>query len=127
MPEAEADPAALLNHAHRTLQDPESRAEALLIRLGGPARSADKSLPAEFLPQIMEIREQLEAALASGDPAQREHWEAWANSRRAEHARAVSGLFKRHAAAPSPLTLSAIRRELNVWRYTERLLEQLDG
>lgn len=122
--------AAALNDAKAVLEDPERRAEALLIRLGGPARSEDRSLPPAFLPEIMAIREEIEEDRASGDPSRMERWEDWANERRAGHIAAVSRLFAEHAAAASEADraeiLRKIRLELNVWRYTERLLEQLE-
>jgi curved DNA-binding protein CbpA len=43
----------ILNQAKRTLDDPERRADALLIRLGGPPREQDRSLPPDFLMEIM--------------------------------------------------------------------------
>lgn len=124
--------AAALNEARRTLEDPERRAEALLRRLGGPAREADRSLPPGFLQEIMAVREQMEEEIASGDPARVDHWERWGRERRRGHIAEVGRLFREYIAAggaggkADPALLSAVRRELNVWRYTERLLEQVD-
>lgn len=121
--------AAALNEAKRTLEDPERRAEALLRRLGGPARDQDRSLPPGFLQEIMTLREQIEEEVASGDPAKIDHWERWARERRRGHIAEVSRLFREYLAAGGkgdPALLGAVRRELNVWRYTERLLEQID-
>ena len=112
--------AAELNHAKRTLEDPERRARALLALLGGPGKE-DRSLPPGFLMEMMETREQIEAA--RGSPAERARWEAWAVDRRGEYEAEVAALFGRHT---EPGVLATIRTTLNAWRYIERLIEQLD-
>lgn len=117
--------AADLNQARQILADPEQRANALLARLGGPARDADRSLPDGFLAEMMDVRERIEEARASGDPARLEEWEDWGAARRSEHIRAVAALFEEHARSGDPAVLPRVRRVLNVWRYTERLLEHL--
>jgi molecular chaperone HscB len=122
---AAADSAAALNRARQQLEDPESRADALLARLGGPAREADRSLPAGFLPEIMDVREQMEAAIAAGDAAATAHWHQWAMMRRAEHIASVTASFASLSSPPAQGTLKEIRRSLNAWRYIERMLEQL--
>ena len=58
---------ARLNEAWALVADEERRANAYLARLGGPSASDDRSLPPTFLLEILEIREQMEDALASGD------------------------------------------------------------
>jgi len=136
-PDLTADPAApdlaaALNHARQTLEDPESRAEALLAALGGPGREADRSLPDGFLAQIMAVREELEEAVAAKDEAASSRLGDWANERRKHHIGAVGEAFAALTCPPPPPTptpptgdLRAIRRELNAWRYIERMLEQL--
>lgn len=111
--------AAELNLAREVLANPESRANALLARLGGPGAGQDKSLPSEFLVEMMEVREAIEAARS--DAAESARWVRWADERRAEYVARLTGLF-----AASPPVLAEIRRELNAWRYIERLIEQLD-
>ncbi len=123
-PEA-ARRSARINEARRVLVDPERRANALLARLGGPAKEQEKGLPPGFLPRIMQTREEIEEAVASGDAGARARWEAWAAERRAEQVRSVSHLFRGLSSPPTPDALRAIRVELNAWRYTERLIEQL--
>jgi molecular chaperone HscB len=118
--------AAALNKAKLILENPEKRAEALLMRFGGPGKSDDKSLPAGFLMSIMETREAVEEALVSKDPAQRAQWEAWAQEQRGEYQRRVASLFAAVGNSREAATLRAIRHELNAWRYIERLIEQLD-
>ena len=122
--EAAERQSAALNHAVRTLRDRERRANALLSRLGGPAKDADRSLPDGFLAQIMETRMQIEAD--AGDAAARQRWEDWAEKERDAFARSVSAQFAALAEPAAPGPLSEIRRTLNAWRYIERLIEQLD-
>lgn len=118
-------PIAALNAARAQLADPERRANVLLARLGGPAPEADRSLPAGFLASIMEAREELASAQARGDTPATERWVHWAEARRSEHAARVGMLLA--TAAPSQAVLRDARRELNAWRYIERMIEQLDG
>ena len=118
--------AAEINEARAALADPERRANALLARLGGPGKEADKGLPGGFLAHIMEVREQIEADLAASGPEARARWRAWAAARRDEYVARVGVLF---AGAGDPAAAASrveIRRELNAWRYIERLVEQLD-
>ncbi|TVQ61354.1 MAG: hypothetical protein EA378_09065 [Phycisphaerales bacterium] len=123
----EPDPqAAALNRARRVLEDPESRANALLIRLGGAASAEDKALPPGFLMEILDLRERIEATLAGGSPADRALCQEEADERRAAHIARIEALFRALGDPPAPSDLAAIRTELNAWRYTERLIEQLD-
>jgi len=118
--------AARLNDAKRTLEDPERRADALLLLLGGPAREAEKGLPPAFLMEVMEIREALEEAVSAGDAgAVREH-ERWAEGRRAELIDEVERAFGAFRDQPDPDALREIRVTLNAWRYIERMLEQIE-
>jgi DnaJ-domain-containing protein 1 len=126
-PEALARSAAL-NKAKRVLADPETRAEALLARLGGPAKDQDRSLPPAFLQEMMETREEIDAAIASGDPGEVVKWERWAEERRQGHIESVARQFRELINPPAPADsgrLRAIRMELNMWRYVQRLIEQL--
>lgn len=122
---AGAPDAAALNRAKAVLDDPEQRADALLTLLGGPTREADRTLPDGFLTEIMDIRERLDEAVASRDAAAAAELEAWAGRRRAAHVRAAGEMFAALPERPTPDALRAIRRELNAWRYIERMLEQV--
>jgi molecular chaperone HscB len=119
---------AELNRARRVLGDAERRADALLVRLSGPRREEEKGLPAGFLMEMMEVREAVEAAIASGGAAERAKWEAWAEERRREAIAEVGGMFAAVGTEPAEHreALRAIRVRLNAWRYIERLIEQLD-
>ncbi len=113
-----------LNRAARTLRDPEARANLLLARLGGPTKESDRSLPDGFLAQILETRMEIEST--RGDPAARTRWEAWAQDQRAQYQKRCTALFAALGPVPDGKARQAIRRELNAWRYIERLIEQLD-
>ena len=115
---------AALNEALSLLLDDERRANILLHRLGGPSAEQDPSLPPAFLMEILEVREDMEAALSGGDPAERERVEGWARSERSRLHDEVGALFARLADG-EPVG-SEIRLQLNVWRYIERMIEQLD-
>ncbi|MFA6045106.1 MAG: DnaJ domain-containing protein [Phycisphaerales bacterium] len=117
--------AAALNKARATLLNPERRAQELLAVLGGTPGVAPGALPGGFLMSIMETREEVEAALASGDAAARAKWLAWATTERAAYIASAAGLFSKAAADPSA-SRQQLRETLNAWRYIERLAEQLD-
>ncbi len=114
---------AELNRARRILDDPEQRAGALLARLGGPSKEEDKSLPPTFLMEMMEVRQDLEAVQAEGDDVGR--FRSWATDQRGELEARLRGLFNRATRGDRDALLT-IRLELNVWRYLERMLEQID-
>jgi molecular chaperone HscB len=118
--------AARINDAHRTLGDDERRADALLRLLGGPTKEQETSLPDGFLVDMMTTREEMESALAAGDPKRRAELQQWAAARRGEFIRVVAMLFDEQSRAPESSRLRAIRVQLNAWRYIERMLEQLD-
>lgn len=113
--------AAGLNEARATLIDPERRALAVLARLGGPGPEV-RALPAGFLPEIMGVREEVEAELGSGNAEARPKWREWVAAKRLEYASRVGGLLARGDAT----SLREARVQLNAWRYIERLAEQLE-
>ncbi len=111
-----------LNLARVTLLNPESRATALLERLG--YTSQDKSLPDGFLMEIMEVRMDLESAFTEGDSEQITRWQRWAEERRREWIKKIGGLFRKFGDTNDKEVLGEIRRSLNAWRYIERMIEQ---
>lgn len=127
---ATADTAALTD-ARAVLADPERRARAL-VRLLEPAAPPDRTLPDGFLMEMMELRQRIEdelAAVGAEAADARARWEAFAEDRRQGHIARFAALSERLARAerqPDPGTLALARAELNAWRYTERLIEQLD-
>lgn len=117
---------AMVNRAREVLLDPERRADALLVRLGGPTREQHRSLPEGFLVEIMEIRERAEEARMSRDPGARSEVERWAIDQRRMYDERVAAMFDGLGPSPGIDGLRAIRVELNGWRYIERMIEQLD-
>jgi len=120
---------AELNEARDLLLDDERRANALLAALGGAPPEADRSLPDGFLIEVLEIREWMEDALGSRDPARRTEVEAWADTRRRDYRAQVAACFERLIAAGDTVDAAShatdIRTLLNAWRYIERMIEQL--
>jgi molecular chaperone HscB len=122
-----AEQSATINEAHRLLSDPAARADALLQLIGGPGKSDDKSLPADLLMEMMEIREEMEQAIAADDAATLARLRVWANDEKAKHLQRIADLFTRTHQDPSvtETTLKQIRLELNALRYVQRMLEQM--
>jgi molecular chaperone HscB len=117
--------AAALNDARAVLADDEPRANLLLALHGGPTKEQDRSLPDGFLVDILDLRQEMEAALTEDDANERARIEQLAQQRRAQHLETVRGMFNALGAPPKADALAAIRRELNAWRYIERMIEQL--
>src|SRR5437764_2739026 len=53
---------AAVNEAYNTLRDPFRRAEHLLALEGGPSASEHKQMPAAFLAEMLDAREEIELA-----------------------------------------------------------------
>jgi molecular chaperone HscB len=117
--------AARINDARNALHDDEQRANILLALLGGPAKEQDKSLPDGFLVDMLDVRQQMEDAQASGDEAELGKFEIWANEQRAHYISQLTPLFDAAASSPDPVLLRGIRQFLNAWRYIERMREQV--
>ena len=118
--------AAKLNAAKMTLSDPESRANLLLARMGGPSKEVNRELPEGFLMTMMEAREKLEGAASRRDSAGIEKWRGWAAEERDGHIARVGALFEEARVKREGALLTAVRKELNAWRYIERMLEQVE-
>ncbi len=116
---------ATLNDAYQALKDPETRANCLLRHLGGPSKEDENALPDGFLMEIMETREALEEAQASGDGGALASGLALARTRRDAFIAEAERMFEELGESPSPKALSAIRTRLNAWRYVERLIDQV--
>ena len=116
---------ALVNEASGILLDDIARAELLLAMHGGPGPSEDRTLPEGFLESILATRMELEEAVASGDQEGRKRLADWARSEWAERRAAVASILDRNA-PPVADDLNVVRRELNRWRYSQRMLEQLE-
>ncbi len=129
--QAAAERIAEINAAHAALKDPESRANLLLDLLGGPTAAQDRSLPPDLLMEMLEIRDRIQDAHASTDPAALDELRRWATDRRQELLSSIAAHFGRLLAvppasapdAPAP-HLAAIRMDLNALRYIQRALDQ---
>jgi molecular chaperone HscB len=106
--------AAAVNEAYATLKDPFRRAEHLLALLGGPAASEVKDIPSAFLMEMMDVREQIEAADAAGK-------ERLASEISGRYAAVFAGIDKLFANNDLP----AVRKELNAAKYLKGLLRDL--
>ncbi len=123
-----AQRAAEINEAYQTLRDDEGRANALLEILGGPGKSEDKSLPPHLLMQMMEVREEMEEAIADDDAATVSRLAAWADEQRMRHVHRVGELLTKASRQDSTKrgpTLQEARLELNALRYFQRMLQQI--
>ena len=112
---------AEVNHAYRTLADPESRAHALLHLLGVSDGGTDEkaSLPPALLMELLEVREALEEAIAENNADAVKRYRADAEAQRQEHLDRLAMLFD-----ADPVDTKAVRQELNLLRYAQRMLEQ---
>ncbi|MFN3167417.1 MAG: Fe-S protein assembly co-chaperone HscB [Phycisphaeraceae bacterium] len=113
-----------LTDAFRVLSDPESRARALLGLSGLEAECDRDKLPPDLLMEVMEVREEMESAIVSGDAAELDRLRTWANERRAEHLNQLKTLFATNLDADAA---SRVRLELNALRYMQRMLDQMPG
>lgn len=121
-----ADRMADLTQAYRTLKDPEQRANALLAHHGGPAKEDDKSLPPTLLMEVMDIREELEEAIADQNADALDRLRYWAQQRHNAHETQIAQhLAHKPGQAPAPAALKAARLELNAMRYMRRMLDQI--
>jgi molecular chaperone HscB len=116
------DESARLNAAFRALQDPVSRAEALLAMRGAaPAPAA--ALPQAMLLELMEFRERVDAA--RGDAAAEAAVLAEAREARERSLGRVGDLLDGRGRAELAELATAVRAELAVVRAYDRVLEQI--
>lgn len=115
-----------MNEAAAELEDDEKRANALLNVLGGPSASEDRSLPDGFLEEMLEVRMDLESVIAEGDESGRIRLSEWAVDQRSMYKAKVGDLFGDPGAPLDEKVRADIRGQLNIWRYIERMIEQLN-
>ena len=120
---ASTELSAALNEAYTTLRDPFARAEYLLSLLGGPAASDQKQMPAAFLMEMLEAREQVEEAAAGNNACESRKAELLSGfrSRYDELLAEVADRFAR-----PPADLPAIRERLNAAKYVKGLIRDLN-
>ena len=116
---------ARLQEAAGVILDDLLRAETLISLRDGPSPSDDRTLPDGFLESMLAVRMELEEALESGDEAGRSRLETWARHEWEERRRAVGDILDGVDGHDSE-ALVRVRRELNRWRYAQRMLEQLE-
>ncbi len=119
---AEAE-AAALNDAKRQLSDPESRARSLLAMFAPDVEAPP--LSPEFLAEILEVRQEAEEAMGSGDKDAVERWRAWAAERRTGLISELESLLAGDLAGIDPGKAGLAAGVLQHWRYFERMLEQV--
>lgn len=122
------DNTAALNAAFRVLSDDSRRADWLLRFLGGPPEEEERSMPREFLEEVLEWNETIEQARADGPGSPtRQALEELGRRLEAERARAMDGMGALLTPLPahgSPL-LGRARQQLNAVRYLDRALGEL--
>ena len=114
---------ARVNAAWKLLEDEELRANLLLVRFGGSAPEADRSLPPEFLQEMLSTRLELEEAIESSDSEEIARLGEWALSMKNElRERVRQGLADLQQGTGDA---DAVRLDLNVWRYIQRMRDEL--
>lgn len=116
------DESARLNAAFRALQDPVSRAEALLA-LRGAAPAPAAALPQAMLLELMEFRERVDAA--RGDPSAEADVLAEARDARAQAIGRIGGILDARERTDDASVAAEVRAELAVVRAYDRVLEQI--
>jgi Fe-S protein assembly co-chaperone HscB len=123
--------AAQVNEAFGVLREPFKRAEYLLALEGGRSSTQDKSVPEGFLEQMLEERDELEQALASGGDAVKRLEERF-EKRLFDSVLELARRFNLLAVLGSPASraereseLAALRRTLNVMAYYRSLRREL--
>lgn len=116
------DPSTL-NEARKTLLDAETRARAVLA-IRAPDAKAPPLSP-DFLAEILEVRQEAEEAIESGDSAAVERWRTWAANRRQDLADELAKLLGTSNGPLASNTASIAAGVLQQWRYFERMLEQV--
>lgn len=131
-----AERIAAINHAYEVLHDPAKRAAILLdlIQQGDSSSSASKAnrdeLPPDFLMEVMEIRETMEAAIEAGDQDKLDELGQWASTQRQANLNQIAVAFDAHQNSVTTDTtpdglIQQVQCRLNVIRYLERMLEQM--
>ena len=115
---------AELNAAHRVLADDFRRADLLVARLGGPDEESERQMPAEFLMEVLEWNETLEAARDAGSDERLDSLESELRGRRGATMEQIEGALT-PLPEPGSSGLTDIRRALNAVRYLDRTLHTL--
>ncbi|MCS6866587.1 MAG: Fe-S protein assembly co-chaperone HscB [Gemmataceae bacterium] len=120
--------AAEINEAYNILRDPFRRAEHLLRLEGGPTASEQKQLPAAFLAEMLDAREEIEQA--RGLPEQQQLLEHRFRHRYESLLNDIATTFEKLEPPPSSQRanqLAHIRSLLNAAQYIRGLIRDLHG
>ena len=118
---------ARLNEARDVVADPLRRAEALLRLMGDGGVGSNDALPEGFLMQMLEVREEAEAAASAGDAQRVAELHAWACKQREEMLGSIGELFGKLEQAPDALAREEVGKRINALRYIERMIAQVGG
>ncbi len=121
---------AALNEAYTALRDPFYRAEHLLALSGGPSPAEHKQVPPAFLAEMLEAREEVEAA--RGNEARCRELESAFAARFDKLMAEVGPLFAALAALPETDAgranlLTRTRATLNAAKYVRGLMRDLSA
>lgn len=116
---------AAINRAHEVLAHPHLRAEYLLESSGGRSAAQDKSVPADLLSQVMEIREEIEEAKSKQDQDSLATIRRTIETRLSETKTRIAALCARLTGDGAQSEKDELRRRLNAVKYLENLLGQL--
>jgi hypothetical protein len=119
---------AILNASHAVLSDTAARADWLIGSLGGPDENEERAMPKEFLLEVLEWNELLEEARSSSAVTQDRlsSLQSDLERRRTATLDSVASLLDPLPTRGSP-KLREARREINVVRYVDRTLGELEA
>lgn len=119
---------ALLNAAFQTLSDDVERANWLVAYLGGPDEQHERTMPAEFLAEVLEWNERLEEARAitSGFDPRLAGLKSELSERRGRALTSIAQLLTPLPERGAP-SLTIVRRHLNAVRYVDRALSEIEA
>ncbi len=121
-----AQATATLNEAYRTLRDESARAE-YLVTLETGSLDGNQPVAAEFLHEILELREELDEAAAAGDHARVAALGQAMTVRRDASLGVLRAQLAVWDGARDPAALAEARGELVAMRYYRRYLEACAG
>jgi molecular chaperone HscB len=120
-----------LNEAYKALKDPARRAFYLLklhgVDLDREDSGTQKDMPAEFLEEILELREELEGAIKNRDLTRAQAMAVDVTARQREAlTEAANALRALHDGADEPTLVKKASHALGRVRYFTRFLEQVE-
>jgi molecular chaperone HscB len=119
---------AALNTAFAVLADEAARADHLVGALGGPDENAERAMPKEFLMEVLEWNETLDAA-RRGEPVPPGSLDGLRRDLQARRGESLAAVAKLLDPLPErgADALRQARRALNVVRYVDRALAELEA